>query len=900
MNLFPTPGCAYYIVSPPFTEKSAGVNVLHRLCHALNVSGQRAYMVGMNTPPQGGETYCAQFVAPPLGPEAKQYYATQRIEPIVVYPDIVSGNPLNAKRVVRWLLAHAGAYGGDKTFPATDSVWCYSTRIARRAGYSNVLNCPAADPSVFVPLPNVERAGTCFYSYKHRLFGGRLTEDVRHSTEITRQMPRPEMIRLLQHSELFYSYEDTFLIMEAVLCGCPVVLLPNETFEECHTLEDYGSSGVAWGNEPVEIENARATVARGRGDYFKVIGTFWTQLDRFIRETQNNDAAAPGLAASAFEHARTSVPFGIGYRIAPVRENWSEIASSKRVPFELSIMNTNGNASHALASIIVPSWNQLEFTRHCVRSLVRHTRLPWELIVINNGSTDSTGDYLAGVQDAAPAPITIIANATNRGFPAAVNQGLQAARGEYLVLLNNDVVVTSDWLEQMIALADAEAGPRPGCASPPPLTPPSQGGERCSSVGGLRVGAIGLVGPMSNYAAPPQLVDDVPYHDLHEIDEFARRWRDEHRGQWFTASKLSGFCLLMKRAVYDKIGGLDERFGLGFFDDDDLAERARRAGFELAVAHDLFIHHFGSRTFIGNGVDAEKMLEENSRRFAAKWGTRENGRRRAALRPFVSNGTCGANKTGLLQSHSVPPQAHAAPGPIPARSASEGSATESTDHTPIPARSASEGSDRESNGRIPILARSASEGSAAESTRHGTSDRTAAILTPPRLRFGLVSPATDSVSVVGTVRVSLTMIVRNEENNLPRCLESVRGLFDEIVIVDTGSTDRTIEVARSFGARVFDFPWVDDFGAGAMPPLPEPPAIMPFGLMPTMLSNRRRGRSSSGCSVSWARVSRPCCARVSRPCSITLAAGRTWPDRRSLCSARVSRPPLPCIDRRHR
>ena len=132
--------------------------------------------------------------------------------------------------------------------------------------------------------------------------------------------------------------------------------------------------------------------------------------------------------------------------------------------------------------------------------------------------------------------------------------------------------------------------------------------------------AIGLVGPMSNYAAPPQLVEDVPYRDLDEMHAFARRWRDEHRGQWFTVRKLSGFCLLMKRAVYDAVGGLDERFGLGFFDDDDLAERARRAGFELAVAHDLFVHHFGSRTFAGNGIDAEQLLEENERRFAEKWG----------------------------------------------------------------------------------------------------------------------------------------------------------------------------------------------------------------------------------------------------------------------------------------
>ena len=112
----------------------------------------------------------------------------------------------------------------------------------------------------------------------------------------------------------------------------------------------------------------------------------------------------------------------------------------------------------------------------------------------------------------------------------------------------------------------------------------------------------------------------VTYRDMVEMHEFAGRWRDEHRGAWFTVPKLSGFCLLMKRAVYDKIGGLDERFGLGFFDDDDLAERTRRAGFELAVAHDLFVHHFGSRTFAGNGIDAAKILDENAVRFAHKWG----------------------------------------------------------------------------------------------------------------------------------------------------------------------------------------------------------------------------------------------------------------------------------------
>jgi hypothetical protein len=93
----------------------------------------------------------------------------------------------------------------------------------------------------------------------------------------------------------------------------------------------------------------------------------------------------------------------------------------------------------------------------------------------------------------------------------------------------------------------------------------------------------------------------------------------------------------MKRAVYETIGGLDERFELGFFDDDDLAERARRAGFELAVAHDLFVHHFGSRTFAGNGVNAEKPLDENAGRFAAKWGLPGTNGRRVALKQFSAD-----------------------------------------------------------------------------------------------------------------------------------------------------------------------------------------------------------------------------------------------------------------------
>jgi O-antigen biosynthesis protein len=301
-----------------------------------------------------------------------------------------------------------------------------------------------------------------------------------------------------------------------------------------------------------------------------------------------------------------------------------------------------------LSSIIVPCWNEIYFTRQCIAGLKRHTRPPWELIVIDNGSTDHTDIYLAGLRDLAAVPVTVVSNGTNLGFPAAINQGLQRACGEYLVLLNNDVVVTDGWLDQLIALANAKKDINGEHAEDAETNTEKEreiSGDGLVGRGGVsevaiadldgpQTSPIGLVGPMSNYAAPPQLVDGVPYRDVADMHVFAKQWRDDHRGKWFTVPKLSGFCLLMKRAVYEAVGGLDERFGMGFFDDDDLAERARRAGFELAVAHDLFVHHFGSRTFAGSGIDAGKLLDENARRFAEKWGLPGINGRRVAIRPW--------------------------------------------------------------------------------------------------------------------------------------------------------------------------------------------------------------------------------------------------------------------------
>ena len=159
----------------------------------------------------------------------------------------------------------------------------------------------------------------------------------------------------------------------------------------------------------------------------------------------------------------------------------------------------SNNIARELTSIIIPVWGQLEFTQQCLASLKEHTRPAWELIVIDNGSNDGTAAYLAGVRDMASVPVTVVTNTTNLGFPAAINQGLRLARGEYLVLLNNDVVVTDAWLDQLIGLVNAKRGPG---AEPGPC-------RRRERFCGDRPAAVGSV-PGSAESTPPPCVGIMP------------------------------------------------------------------------------------------------------------------------------------------------------------------------------------------------------------------------------------------------------------------------------------------------------------------------------------------------------------------------------------------------------
>ncbi len=240
-------------------------------------------------------------------------------------------------------------------------------------------------------------------------------------------------------------------------------------------------------------------------------------------------------------------------------------------------------------------------------SVLRHSRSPFELIFLDIGSLDGTAEYLAGIRDATQVRVEIVRTQTDLGIPEACTEALAQARGEFVVLLNNDTVVTSSWLDQLIALAS--------------FSP-----------------AVGLAGPMSNYAAPPQLIEEtVPYRigprkrgegggargegrgargewlvDVSAVDGFAEEFRKKHLGKWLETDRLGGFCLLCKRAVLKKIESqesLAKISDLGLFDTDILSNKARQHGFNLAVCRDLFIHHFGTRTF-AHGAPADGRQRE--------------------------------------------------------------------------------------------------------------------------------------------------------------------------------------------------------------------------------------------------------------------------------------------------
>jgi GT2 family glycosyltransferase len=250
-----------------------------------------------------------------------------------------------------------------------------------------------------------------------------------------------------------------------------------------------------------------------------------------------------------------------------------------------SVLRARPPRPRGLVSIVTLSWNAPEFTVKALESIAKRTSEPYEVVVVDNGSGEKTLAMLRAIDDP---HVRVIYNATNRGFAGGCNDGIAAARGEYVVLLNNDVIVTDGWLDGLLAPFERSPG-------------------------------IGVTAPRSNKVAGHQQLPFLSYESEAGLETFAAQRNQMFARSGYFTDRVIGLCLCASRTLLEQIGGLDERFGLGNFEDDDFCVRVRAAGYAIYVCDDVFIHHFGSQSFTANNVDYSKTMHENWAKFAAKW-----------------------------------------------------------------------------------------------------------------------------------------------------------------------------------------------------------------------------------------------------------------------------------------
>ena len=240
-------------------------------------------------------------------------------------------------------------------------------------------------------------------------------------------------------------------------------------------------------------------------------------------------------------------------------------------------------------SVVVVTYNNLDLTRACLDSVARYSDYAnLEVIVVDNASSDDTPAFLAewaaGGRDR-----QIVLNPDNRGFAAANNQGLALASGDFLVLLNNDTYVTPGWVATLASHL-------------------------------RRNEKLGMLGPVTNNIGNEARIE-IRYDDMAQMLRAAGVYTRSHAGQLTPLRTAAFFCVMLRRAVYEKVGPLDEVFGIGFFEDDDYCRRVEQAGWSIACADDVFVHHNLSASFNKLKQETRQTLfEQNKATYEAKWG----------------------------------------------------------------------------------------------------------------------------------------------------------------------------------------------------------------------------------------------------------------------------------------
>ena len=235
-------------------------------------------------------------------------------------------------------------------------------------------------------------------------------------------------------------------------------------------------------------------------------------------------------------------------------------------------------------SVIIPSLDGARHLRTCLASLAAGRGAPPEILVVDGGSTDGSRSVCA----AAEIPVRFLSTGHNLGYAGAVNAGLRAARGRYLLVLNNDVEAAPDLISCLVQAAEDS-----GAA---------------------------LVLPRILTLAPGGTIDNTGhllYRDGLNLCRGRGRPAEDPAGRVPLPPLLpSGAAVLLRRELIDRVGGLDEDF-FAYGEDAELGMRALRAGERVHYAPGAVVRHLGGGTWGGASARKAFLVERNRARLAA-------------------------------------------------------------------------------------------------------------------------------------------------------------------------------------------------------------------------------------------------------------------------------------------
>lgn len=240
-------------------------------------------------------------------------------------------------------------------------------------------------------------------------------------------------------------------------------------------------------------------------------------------------------------------------------------------------------AAQSVLGIVVVTHNRADLTDRCLRSIERTIDVPYELVIVDCASTDSTSDLFEKLDSG-----HIFMLNDNSGFAVAVNTGVDVIEGDApLLLLHNDVVLTENCVTRMMDIMDSTDAD--------------------------------AVGPMTNVARPPQHVRCNHFRHVMELESFAAARGRAYAGRTQNTDSLGGFCMLVRKQTFESVGGFDEDFGDVMYGDADFCLRMAGRHARMAVARDAFVMHWGLAGWAQHMADPAEVFNRSIREFTARW-----------------------------------------------------------------------------------------------------------------------------------------------------------------------------------------------------------------------------------------------------------------------------------------